>query len=598
MEQSFLDAQPPFWEIFNTFKDSEFWYGFLEQCVQMYGLRVDAGKVNPSPDVLDALFRLNDLQADYEYPYRDDLKVAKATNDASLFQTLDSYRMDKNLEAVRATEEDAKLVMKEFVKEQLTYMATKLKENFAKLNLTPDIVNMDYYILENLVAGIGPDESYELTLNSTINPDGTFMATYGDLPDVPYEDNEDAEEPYYTGGGELVVEEDNDGSHYQVGEEYVGYYHVHIDEDYAVVYMAGEYHSEEAHDVLKPMANIITVPIGDVPDIDTISASGDASKPLILEKYISINGTKYAPQDAVDIITENNGDTLLSDIYPGTLKVVENEQKSPVGLEGKLGVRYGLNLYLDIEGTKYFFMHEEVDALDLKIKDFRTLSADSKILLCLINKIAHADKFQLLTKYCFGASHLVSLAAIYNDMGMLASIGEITVADGQTMWKGKLDYTSAGKPGVTKVTTMGVDTDTDWPLPVVTSVELKSNETDTGDFTDATNTDGAWASAKDRSPGLFGGLFVLEYDNWDRELLRNCNGRIKKLFRAYYYSRDFDPDTIGKSSEGGPGAITLKKLRDALMPAPGKQLLPWWQRRRLKSNPFNAKDELCEKKDV
>ena len=84
----------------------------------------------------------------------------------------------------------------------------------------------------------------ELTLNSAINPNGTFKAVYGDLPEVPYEDNEDADEPYYTYGAELVVEEDNDDSGFEAGQEYIGYYHVHIDEDYAKVYMAGEYHTE------------------------------------------------------------------------------------------------------------------------------------------------------------------------------------------------------------------------------------------------------------------------------------------------------------------------------------------------------------------
>lgn len=586
MEEGFLDAQPAFWEVFNTFKDTEFWYTFLEMCVQMYNLQIDAGLTNPSPDVLESLFRLNDLQQDFLYPDKEDLKIAKKTDDASTFQTLKSYRMDKNLEAIRATEEDAKLVMKELVKQQLDYMSAKLEKNFSRLNLAPDIVDMGYYVLETMVAGS------ELTLNSAINPNGTFKAVYGDLPEVPYEDNEDADEPYYTYGAELVVEEDNDDSGFEAGQEYIGYYHVHIDEDYAKVYMAGEYHTEDAHDLLKPIANIITVPIGNVSDYGTVSATSDTSKPLILEKYISIDGTHYTPDSAVAVIAGNDSDVLLSEIYPGSMRIVENDKGEAVGIEGELGVRYGLRLRLDIEGTAHTIMTAEIDALDLKVKDFRTLTGDSKNLLCLINIIKESDEFQLLTRYIFGSAHLLSIAAIYNDMGMLPSIGEVTVANGETKFMGNPFYDSKNKPGMWKETKF-VDDD---PSLGVESVSLASYETDNPGSGD--NTDGAWASKKNRSPGLLGGIGVMEWDNWDRELLTNSNSRIKKIFKAYYYSRNFDPDQIGKSTDGGPAAVAFKKLRGALTPAPGRQLIPWWQRKRLKSNPFNANDELCEKKDV
>jgi hypothetical protein len=60
--------------------------------------------------------------------------------------------------------------------------------------------------------------------------DGTFDAVYADLPTIPWEQNPDAgEDYYYTSGGELVVEANNDQVGLSVGEEYIGYYHVHID---------------------------------------------------------------------------------------------------------------------------------------------------------------------------------------------------------------------------------------------------------------------------------------------------------------------------------------------------------------------------------
>jgi hypothetical protein len=68
MEESFKDARGPDWVLFNLFSDQEFWYAFLEQSVQIYSLMVDEGKIDPPAHVLAALFRLNDLQEEFDYP--------------------------------------------------------------------------------------------------------------------------------------------------------------------------------------------------------------------------------------------------------------------------------------------------------------------------------------------------------------------------------------------------------------------------------------------------------------------------------------------------------------------------------------------------
>ena len=130
MEKSFRDAQQI--EIFTPFKDEEFWYAFLEQCVQLYSRRVDSDDIPNYPDaaeppqtVLDALIELNDMQQDYDYPSRDDLKNAKQTDEISRLKTLKNYRSEKNLVEIQQTEELAKLVMKELVAEQLNIMGEK-----------------------------------------------------------------------------------------------------------------------------------------------------------------------------------------------------------------------------------------------------------------------------------------------------------------------------------------------------------------------------------------------------------------------------------------------------------------------------------------
>jgi len=49
----------------------------------------------------------------------------------------------------------------------------------------------------------------------------------------------------------------------------------------------------------------------------------------------------------------------------------------------------------------------------------------------------------------------------------------------------------------------------------------------------------------------------------------------------------------GKNNRDGQKLI--KKLSSKLKPGPGQRILPWWRRRRRRSNPFNASGELCEK---
>jgi hypothetical protein len=105
-----------------------------------------------------------------------------------------------------------------------------------------------------------------------------------------------------------------------------------------------------------------------------------------------------------------------------------------------------------------------------------------------------------------------------------------------------------------------------------------------------------WMHHDDRQPGFFNfdAMFVTEWDSWDRKLLRNSNSRIKKQFKSYYYSRDFKPGDYDNDTT--PGAAFIKNLRGALIPVPGGGMLPWWQRGRLRTSPYNADGKLCSKK--
>jgi hypothetical protein len=573
MEESFKDAQKGRWEFFNPFKDQEFWYAFLEQSVQMWARRVEDGDIEfPSPVALAACAALNEMQVDYNYPDRQDLREAKGLSDiavaavvgaavapgvgaavgataaaragtVSIFKTLKNYRSEKNLEAVQETEDYAKLVLKELVMEQLEFMGEKFITNLEQVGMTPDIHNLDYFLLTDLAQG-----GIDLDLNKEIAEEVVDFT------------DEEADE-LYTGGGEFYISEKNDEeAEFEQGDEYIGYYHAVKDEEAVLQYMAGEFHTELPQDILTPFASKVIVPIGDIEEFP-YTAGVDPEKPFVIEKYISINDTRWNPSDAITEIKSNNNDLLISEVYPGTMKVVTDSKGDPVGVEGELGVRYGLLFSIMLGGTKYEIAAAEIDALDLTIGQIAPFDGDSKMLLCVINLLTQENTFKLTSRYIFPLPKITAMMAIYNDFAFLPSIGQITIPKGENT----------------------TDTIEDKPGSYVASVDENGNPVlETGQ-------DG-WVNYEDRP--TFNGLFVLGWDDWDKQLLQNSKSRIKKIFKNYYNVRDF-----GDEEDDGdrPGKAFLEELRSRFKPAAGRRLLPWWKKRMLRTNPFNESGELCEK---
>ena len=614
MEASYKDAQKAFWEFFNPFKDTEFWYAFLEQSVQLYSRRVDNGEITDPPSaVIDALVRLNNMQEKYQYPYRPELKVAKKVGDAGLFETLKNYRESKNLEAIQATEDDAKLVLKELVIEELNKMGEKFVENLKIIGMAPTIYDLNYYLLQYLAQG-GED----LTLDQEIKEEYVDLPTEG--------------EELFTSGNEFALPE---------GGEYVGYYHVDTDDDGNIIYVTGEFSGDdvEGGELLTPMANKITVTIGDIAPLGSAVDLSDITKPFVIEKYISINGSPHAPSDAVDIIKANDNELNISDVYPGTLELVSDANGQIVGLSGELGVRYGLKFSAIINNTLVGMTTVEVDSLDVGIGVVDPFEGSSKLLLCLLNMLKEDDKFKLVAQYIFPLKKVAATIAIYNGLAFMPAIGEKMVKNNQTVGKFYVDpeeatgwdtgltkntiytkpgvaltFDGEGRAGIYPPNVVGPDTNVE-DVTSGTSYDEEGTETQSWDYTpDSADvltitdpedgavtydtldpTGGGWTSKLDRDPGLFGGLFVKEWDNWDQTLLRNSKSRIKKIFKSYYNAREFEP---GKADDSdSPGTIITSEFKERLKSRPGQDLLPWWRKRMLRTNPFNESGELCEKKD-
>lgn len=532
MEKSMKDAQGGAAELFNPFKDEEFWYAFLEQAVQNYHDEVEAGDIlEVPPNVQAALSKIAEVQRAYIYPNKKMLKEAKKIGDAGRLQGIKGYRENKNLEAVKAAEEYAKVILKEYVVKEVNFIAEVFENNLIKEGFVDkdDYVNNIYYhILTQFTDGS------ELTLDREIREEVTGIGTEN-----------------YTDGDEFSLEE--------TGEPYVGYYHVHEDETGQPVFMVGEEHSDEPHGVLVPFARNVQLNIGNV--TANVGDGVEGQSPFVIRKYLKVNGDRFPMSKVTELVHSENSDLNISDIYPGTLDYVYDsgiEGRPIVGLKGELGVRYGLAIFAKTSAGEREIANSEIDALDLPLRLLKPLQANSKELFCLINGLVDDPKFKAFFSYCLPVNKLLSGMAVYNSLTFVDSIGELT-ADGKKRQAGN---DLAGKPG------------------------LRINEDGVVDFESSIP---GWYKPSQR-PNFT--PFSLTWDEWDKVTLRRSNAIIKKMFKSYYYSRNFDE---GQDQDETGANLVIKNLKELFTLAPGQRIMPWWKRR--SSNPFNNKDELCERKE-
>ena len=71
MERGMKDSQSGFAELFNPFKDEEFWYAFLEQAVQTYHDQIEAGEITDVPvNVQRALIEIGEYKENISIPVK------------------------------------------------------------------------------------------------------------------------------------------------------------------------------------------------------------------------------------------------------------------------------------------------------------------------------------------------------------------------------------------------------------------------------------------------------------------------------------------------------------------------------------------------
>lgn len=616
MESSFKDAQGAGWETLNTFKDEEFWYAFLEQVVQTYSRQVDDGTIpDPPKHVIDACIRCNELQSNTtnmtksEWKKSQDLEgdLAKAFAAATVvgrpaalipgvgmgaaigagtaagaitfsrnYETYKEYSERIKFDVLKKAEEDAKIILQEVVKNELQNMSDKFIENLKVLDMQPKYLDLEYYVMTNLSqGGIDLDLHKEIIEVENEQPTGsssgvtTNVAGHHHVYSIDEEGNGWAYEAYHPTQPKI--------------------YHKHEIINWEIQEAQSNCYPDckTLFDLegLGPHIHYINDTIVEIGDIHPFGFDYDTESalPFILEKYISINDVKYSTEEGTEIITSNESGLNISDVYPGTLELVYKPaeiitdpitgisqrvgEPEPIGIQGQIGVRHGLQFSMLINGTKYEMASVEVDALDYEVQAFTSVQANSKELLCLVKLLKDDETFKLVANYIMPINKILSVIAIYNDLAFLPSIGEVTVETGAYDDLAGANYDS--KPGI-KIS--GFDEAGD------PQYELKEG----------------WASADDRVPGPFSGWFVREWDYWDQELLRNSKSQIKRMFKSHYHQRDFE-SRMRSMFDFDPAQWRLNNLKVKIKPRIGQNILPRWRRSKLRDNPFDSKGKLCDK---
>ena len=554
----------------NPFNDTEFWYAYLEQAVQMYSDRLDDDQdetftpSNCPPSVQSALEKINSMQSKYKYPY--DFNDFNS-EDYGTFESMKSFRESKNLEAVKKVETEAKIVMQELVIEQLKLLAVEFNKNLSRAGFTAAISNMNYYFFNNHCNGGEAlqlhGELLERPVAGTLPDEGSNLYTTGDMLALPS------------------------------GLPYVGEYHVHRDIDGTNIYMAGAEHGIEEHDRLVPYANLMEVyskqkidgkvtekALGDIS-----TASGD--KRFYLKKYVSVGGAKMSSAEAESAI-RGHGTGNISDYYRGTIELVQPPIRGngrdyigtqpAIGITGNLGVQYVLEFGIDtggVVGARIPITEVRIDALDLPVAEFKGITPSSKLLLCLINQLQDDAKYRLAVDYIFSMKKSLSMLAIYNDLGLLPSVGELTVAAGDMTSSDEKDKPGGRLIEPTVIDVARADGST------YQKIALKSAWT------------AGWASEDDRN-GFLSSFGYLDWDEWDKQVLRNTTRTIKDIFKPYYRDRKFSIQEYSgpSAAEQFTAGITERFRFNSAM-----KVLPWYQKSQVRGNPFNADGAECSKKD-
>ena len=101
-----------------------------------------------------------------------------------------------------------------------------------------------------------------------------------------------------------------------------------------------------------------------------------------------------------------------------------------------------------------------------------------------------------------------------------------------------------------------------------------------------------WLSEDDRN-GWFTSFGFLDYDEWDQDVLRKTTRYMKNAFRTHYRNRKWSKPDYG---ERDPVAEWTSGIIEKFRFNPSYKILPSFQKKQARGNPFDANGVECPKK--
>ena len=574
-----------------VFSDEGYWYAFLEQCVQIYGRRTEKGTITPDAPEQAALDALNDFQKEYHYPTKDDVKEAADEivmgHKVSWLTPLKTYRQWRNEEAIKNTSSHAKVLMRALVKDQVVEISQRMYEGLSKVDMQPLISDLGKWFIGTSGFVIG--SSLEVDLPSDISPPVRSDNYPGDVLNV-------ASLGEFDGPVNLVDDIDKITTGFFILEKYVRVEDKHeLGITDAILPEIVTTRGEHLRGVvsLRDWSNYITI-LSDAfgygesqlsdffGDLSLVYATGETGE----ETDIAIGaegtmGISYGLRLSYvmpagfmpGVLTGEMQDLALnrkSYYFPSSSEgeyPYENMEDDPAyqaifeelaegdieGTAKALADYMAYRKWLNDGGNLYItpIASTEKEVIDKTIEDYLKVvpaaefdSSKEYDLECLASELVETTDFKMLFRYIFPLPRILSLMAIYNSKGFLASVGENTKEP---------------------------------PVPLPSAGDLINNLTATAD--DAKT----WNSYSEREHS---GI-----DSWDRgNLFKKSKKMSRKMFQFYWNSRDYT-----YKDDSDPKSDWLNALKN-LFGFSGwdpSGWIPWWRRSSVRNRPFDMNGNAC-----
>jgi len=451
------------------FRDQKYWYALLEQAVQVYGRRVDAGEIEVTGGTQQALDSLNDFQINFEvnFPSESDLGSAQEADEEilgdkiNIFTSLKEYRQLKVLQGVQQTEADAKTIFSALVQEQLEFMADSARETLSPIGINPSIDNLKKYFLGTSGMCLGSSLEIDLPedLRSGATPtimdvgviievdDGAFLAS--PLSQLETIDPKDVEAGFFFLEKYVVIEDLAEASQFPIPVGIIPQEILDRSELTRGVTSLEDW--QEFIDSLITNSNIDTsVPLSEYFGNLSLDASNNLEGSVGVRYGLRLS---YALPESLSATVKaadpnlnfSNINTIRDRTYSPAASTIDTQEP----MDPQYGQKYVLSddanpnpevtsgpdlLLIPLVST-------EIDALDMAIDDYGFNAAvDSYDVDCMAELLAKEPRLELLLEYVFPLEKLQGLLAIYTARGFVPSIGE---SDG---WNPYADSDGADPP--------------------------------------------------------------------------------------------------------------------------------------------------------